>query len=385
MKKVLFVTPYYYPNIVGGAEVSTQLVVEGLNEYCEILTFGEECKRYSLNNVYINTLRIDSIFGLWQKVIDNKKANIIETIRLNLHTILPHKKLVEQYKEMLANLGIDTIVMNSNIDVFGRASLWKASKDLGLHTVLVLRDPLLIRKKICGIKFDKFFTLIVRKQLKYIDEFVSPSKYMIQLYKDAGLKKDVSTVIPNTIDIDMEASEFADKENIILYAGSIRMEKGIFTLIDSVKVLIDKGIDCKIKLFGRGELSEQCKRYDFVEVFDWVSKEILYANIKKSKVVVLPSEWPEAFGRILLESIANGTLSIGSNAGGIPEVLFNDLNYIFEAKDHISLSKKIERIIFLNKNEYISEVKNMQERCSAFKYDSYINSWRKILEKDYEN
>lgn len=38
--------------------------------------------------------------------------------------------------------------------------------------------------------------------------------------------------------------------------------------------------------------------------------------MKKSKVVVLPSEWEEAFGRVLIESIFNGTIAIGSDRGG---------------------------------------------------------------------
>ena len=38
-------------------------------------------------------------------------------------------------------------------------------------------------------------------------------------------------------------------------------------------------------------------------------------------VLAMPSDWPELFGRALIEAMACGTPAVGANVGGIPEVL----------------------------------------------------------------
>ena len=47
MIDALLVTPYYDPNIVGGAEISTQLIAEGVLGRCDVLTFGATDARRS--------------------------------------------------------------------------------------------------------------------------------------------------------------------------------------------------------------------------------------------------------------------------------------------------------------------------------------------------
>ncbi len=40
-----------------------------------------------------------------------------------------------------------------------------------------------------------------------------------------------------------------------------------------------------------------------------------------SRLLLIPSQWPEAFGRVALEAMANGIPVIGSEVGGLPEML----------------------------------------------------------------
>ena len=53
MTDVLAVTPFYEPNIVGGAEVSTQILAEGLCDRVDVLTYGPSDAERELNDVSI--------------------------------------------------------------------------------------------------------------------------------------------------------------------------------------------------------------------------------------------------------------------------------------------------------------------------------------------
>jgi len=43
--------------------------------------------------------------------------------------------------------------------------------------------------------------------------------------------------------------------------------------------------------------------------------------MSKVKLVLVPSLWPEPFGRVALEAISQGTPVVASNKGGLPEII----------------------------------------------------------------
>lgn len=65
MIDALLVTPYYDPNIVGGAEISTQLIAEGVLGRCDVLTFGATDARRSLNGVTVYEMAFPKYANLW--------------------------------------------------------------------------------------------------------------------------------------------------------------------------------------------------------------------------------------------------------------------------------------------------------------------------------
>ena len=102
--------------------------------------------------------------------------------------------------------------------------------------------------------------------------------------------------------------------------------------------------------------------------------------MKKAKIIILPSKWEEAFGRVLIEGIANGTLVIGSNKGAIPEVLGNRDLYLFNVENGNELERKIKRILLLSKDEYEKEVKELQKFIKKYEYDNHIREFEKFYE-----
>ena len=379
MKRILFVTPYYAPNIMGGAEISTQLIAEGFPKQVEILTMSDRDESYQYNGVRVNCVRFRGADRVWRKILEHEELSVGDRIFNNLFAILPWKTLSHRYASIIRDRSIDTVVINSNIETMGRASVWHACKLCGVRSILVLRDPILLSKQVLGIQIDKLYQCIIRRQMRDVSAIAAPTQYMIDLYKANGIQKEDSIVLPNAVETEFREAEFEQKENSVLYAGSIRREKGILTLLMAMERLYQKNSRIKLYLFGCGELETECQNYPFVCLNPWIEREKLYVEMRRQKVVVLPSEWPEAFGRILIEGVAQGTLALGSNAGGIPEVFDGEQKYLFESGDVNDLSMKLERIFSLRSTEYEEEVRALQKRFEKYSYATYLENWGTYL------
>jgi glycosyltransferase involved in cell wall biosynthesis len=132
------------------------------------------------------------------------------------------------------------------------------------------------------------------------------------------------------------------EENIILFiAGRKNMHKmkGLYYLLESIKMLSE------IKLRIVGEKSDFTDKRLF-SVGVKRGKELV-EEMQKASLVVLPSlAHMESFGMVLIEAMACQTPVIGTNIGGIPEVIKNDVDgFIVPAEDSNALALAISKIL----------------------------------------
>ncbi len=379
MKKTMFVTPYYTPNIVGGAEISTQLVAECFPDDTMILTVDLHEEISQINDVEVIKVYDSFLSDCWKKVLCNEKPTIKDKILLNCKSNFVVPKLKNKYIDIIRRQKIEAIVCNSNAEVLGRASLWRAAYDCGVPLYVALRDPLLLEKRVAGINVSAVLRKVVKSQMKYVTGFVAPSQFMLDLYSQYGIRSEKTTVIPNAVDTEFLVPYFEESNWNIVYAGSLVAKKGILTLINAVKLLRDTFPQVRLIIYGRGELEQICSQYDFVECHPWAQREELYKVFRESRAVVLPSEWQEAFGRIVVEAAAQGTIAIGSKIGGIPEIFDNNQNYLFESGNCVELCEKLHRIMCLSKQEYCSEVEMLQNKFDKYTINRYKMLWGEYL------
>ena len=63
-------------------------------------------------------------------------------------------------------------------------------------------------------------------------------------------------------------------------------------------------------------------------------------------VVVAPSIWKEAFGRVVVEGLATGLPVVASRGGGIPEIMTGDLSWLmFELGSEDELVERLTSLI----------------------------------------
>ena len=116
----------------------------------------------------------------------------------------------------------------------------------------------------------------------------------------------------------------ADPANrYIVYMGRLSHEKGIFTLFKAMRGLPS----LRLKVMGSGPLREAMEEYirdhrlQNVEMLGFVDGEEKYRILRGALCCVVPSEWYETFGFVVIESAAVGTPVVASRIGGLTGII----------------------------------------------------------------
>lgn len=168
----------------------------------------------------------------------------------------------------------------------------------------VLRGGLMIR--------GWFVSKYLKWWLKKADKVIAVSEATQRILKENGIR---SQVIYNTFDtklykdcpLSTEDSPLGKDKKDILFVGKPSYGKG-YDLFQSLS---------RNKLFNK---------YNFKTIGGKNKLNYLdtLKEIKRALVVVVPSRWPEPFGRVALESIMLGTPVLSTNRGGLPEIVENN-------------------------------------------------------------
>jgi len=174
-------------------------------------------------------------------------------------------------------------------------------------------------------------------------------------------------VIPMGVDIDFfsRASERGvaegsggKQEKIILYAGRLIDVKGVESLINAFPAVLEKHPSAMLYIVGSGpskgdlmSLSERLHLQERVVFQDAVSQEELVRYYSMADVFVLPSiisdrGETEGLGLVLLEAMASGIAVVGTDVGGIPDIIKDgETGLLALPKNPHDLAGKIVRLL----------------------------------------
>jgi glycosyltransferase involved in cell wall biosynthesis len=153
--------------------------------------------------------------------------------------------------------------------------------------------------------------------------FIAPSNFLRDKFIEYGFNPEKVVHLDHFIDYPV-VKEICPTEDYYLFVGRIAEEKGIKTLIDAaIRVNLSR-----LKIAGGGPLLDDLKEYvakndksNTIEFLGHRSREDLVDLYRKAKFLVVPSEWYENSGLIIFEAFACGKPVLGSNIGGIPELV----------------------------------------------------------------
>lgn len=119
----------------------------------------------------------------------------------------------------------------------------------------------------------------------------------------------------------------------VVFAGRLVPEKGVAVLAEAMKT-----VSAPLRVFGQGPLSA------LLPQAMPVPHAAVLAAMREAAVVVVPSLWPEAFGRTALEAMACGAAVVVSGAGALPEVV-GDAGIVVPAGDTVALADGLRRAL----------------------------------------
>lgn len=190
---------------------------------------------------------------------------------------------------------------------------------------------------------EMFLHRKVTKLYDQIDCYVAPSKFLHSLVVEWGIPQKKVFHLYNFIDY-AQIEPSAEHEDYYFFVGRFIEEKGVMPMLEAFALMPDR----KLKIVGAGPLEQQM--LDFlehhqlprVEMLGAIYKPQLYDLMRKAKAVIMPSVWLENNPLAMLDAMACGKPIIGSNMGGIPELIDEGkTGLIFDPSAENDLTKKI--------------------------------------------
>ena len=162
-----------------------------------------------------------------------------------------------------------------------------------------------------------------------------------------GVDPQKIVVIPNGVNTGYFVPPEEKKENILLFVGSLTDTKGCDVLIDAMHKVFEQEKKFRLIIIGEGPKKSDLERQAEILNIDHQitflgaqSPSIVKKWMQKAKLFILPSR-SEGFGVVLLEALACGTPCVGSNVGGITDILNEDVGKLVTVGNSMELSSAI--------------------------------------------
>ena len=155
---------------------------------------------------------------------------------------------------------------------------------------------------------------------KNVDRFILPSNFHMNKLIDWGLPAEKARYLPNAVDVTEMVPDYTPGDRFV-FVGRLSEEKGLLTFIEAVA---KAGVAATIVGTGpqENELKARVEQTGAnVEFAGYQTGDALFDLVRAAKVLVLPSECYENAPVVILEAYGLGTPVLGSELGGIPELI----------------------------------------------------------------
>jgi glycosyltransferase involved in cell wall biosynthesis len=391
--RLLIICAAYPPDIKGGAEISTKLLAEGLSRAghdVTVLTIAENPRQELIEGVQITRIKTPNIY--WS--ID-KTPGAIEKVRWHIRENHNHHTEIT-VRTHIARINPD-LVITSTTENFG-ANAWRAAKKLEIPVIHILRNyntmctrsALFKNGKNCLTPCPECSVLTVGKKMasQEVDGVIGLSNHVLNAHLEGGFFKTSNPIVlPNFIPDSImvpRAANFSPRTlrtpPILGYLGTLADLKGVNILMDAYKNTYSK-TKARLMIAGDGlkpyvdNMKQELKGYD-VEFMGWINPTQVLPHLD---FLIIPSLWHEPLGRVVLEAFSYGVPVIGSNRGGIPDMIKEGHNgFLFEPDTAGSLENAIteatqlgEKYESLSQNAF-SSLKRFRENVMIKEYEDYF-------------
>ncbi|MGB3533512.1 MAG: glycosyltransferase family 4 protein [Microcoleaceae cyanobacterium] len=176
-----------------------------------------------------------------------------------------------------------------------------------------------------------------------------------------------------------------ESQRVFSFLGRLNYNKGIETLIQAFALLANQKPDVCLLIAGNPVLEPSedspSARIAYRQSLEKMVYDLEIQDVVKflghvpntpdlyrvSDVTVVPSIWPDPCPRVVLEALSSGTPVVGSQVGGIPEMMRGELSqYLAEPGNPQQLAQLLQRVT--DWREFDPE---MGQRCRQYVLDHF--------------
>lgn len=241
------------------------------------------------------------------------------------------------------------------------------------------------------------------KSNRRIDRVIAPSRFMRSKLIEGGWPEDKVVFLQNFADdaiLDRAANAGADatdRENpYLLFFGRLSVEKGVDTLLRAFDAALPSlPQNMRLVVVGDGPDAADLKALasslgcaSRIEFAGYQTGGALQAYVERASLAIASSRWRENMPYSIVEALAAGTPVIGTDIGGIPELVDEGkTGFICEPGDVSSMADAISRgtSAFLDLSAYSMLQRNcrsyVMENCSREKFMSdLVNLYKESID-----
>lgn len=195
--------------------------------------------------------------------------------------------------------------------------------------------------------------------LQQADVILSPSEFLRNIYIEQGLEPNKIVYTRFGLDISQWAAPAESRPNAsdelhLSYIGQVAPHKGVHLLIKAFAQLKFTRRRARLKIYGNltafpdyvRSLQHMARNHHAIEFPGWLDNCRVAEVLSCTDAIVVPSIWYENSPIVIMEALATGTPVIGTNLGGIPELVKHDVNgMLFEAGNVKDLARQLQRLL----------------------------------------
>lgn len=362
-----------YPTVGGSGIVATELGIM-LAERGHEIHFITSSVPFRLNrlyhNIYFHQVEVNQYavfqYPPYTLSLASKIAEVIKMEGLDIihaHYAMPHAVCGILAKQMTSDdIKVVTTLHGTDITVLGYDS---SLQDMIKFAIEKSDAVTAVSNSLAAETYD---LIQPDQQIHTIHNFIDPHEADMPL---------------NNIDLRAELGINED-EKVVIHVSNFRKVKRVTEIIESFALIADK-VPSKLLLVGDGpEMSVVSKKITSLGLRDQVILLGKQENLRElyaiSDVFMLLSE-KESFGLVLLEAMIHGVPCIGTNIGGIPEVIEDGKNgYIVELGDIESASKQLLKLLVSDELRQEMGKEAVQTVHDKFRSSTIIAQYEKLYE-----
>ncbi|GAA0880451.1 glycosyltransferase family 4 protein [Algoriphagus jejuensis] len=384
--KILYINSLYSPLIKGGAELSLQLIVEGMK------SLGHEVVVASLHPE--PAPKVDELNGVkvYRVPLENAYWPYLDTQPSTLAKMAWHAR---DRKNLTMGKKIRQILKDEQPSVVSCHNLagwsiavWDEIYALGVPIIQVLHDFYLLcpnsNMNKAGIPCEdqcmscQLLRYSHAKNSSKVSAVVGISQSILNRFTSAGYFSQASKQVIYNVRTAPEPQPprvRKPREKLILgYLGTVSKVKGVAWLIDQFQKL---SIPRTLKIAGKGDDAtlEEFRALAKISPVEFVGYVKPNEFLKTIDILVVPSLWEEPLGMVAIEALANGIPVITSGKGGLSESVKHEKNgLICSPEQPNSLGEAIVRIY-----DYPS-LYNRLSAAASFSVSHFLDKSRLISE-----